>query len=290
MYVFFTLFNSKLFFLWLDNIKRSVFKFTDCFFCLVELVVKALYCILHFIHCIFQHQNLFDSFYDFYLIVELLILFRLRAGVAGVVIVGQSKGLGVGHRETAVSFPYMARCCSILILKSRAQNQLGPLGAGLTSATTLVPGKRCSDRNSEQLHQLGSVLAKTVEGLSTKGCKCPQGETGWDFPLFFPPWSEMPLRVSVLAVSSSEIWDAVMQVQWLLYFLCDYTQFLSSAEFCLMVLCSTELSLRYFHQFVVVSLLALWEEMSIGTLCPPFCWCHPLYSFIYWERHVQNYN
>lgn len=138
MYVLFTLFNSKLFFLWLDNIKRSVFELTDYFFCLVELVVEALYCVLHFIHCIFQYQNLLGFFYDFYLIVELLILLRLRAGV---VIVGQSKGLEVGHRETAVSFPYMVRCCSILILKSRAQNQLGPLEAGLTSATAWSLGR-----------------------------------------------------------------------------------------------------------------------------------------------------
>ena len=49
-----------------------VYKFTDSFLCLTKPDTEVLYCI---IQCILQVQNLFCSFYDFFLFTEILILF-----------------------------------------------------------------------------------------------------------------------------------------------------------------------------------------------------------------------
>ena len=55
-------------------------------------------------------------------------------------------------------------------------------------------------------------VGKECRVLRIKGCKCPQGEICWDFPLFFISWGKMPLRGSLLAMRCSEIEEVVMQV------------------------------------------------------------------------------
>lgn len=65
-------FHSSIFILlWLSNVQVSVFKLTDCFFCLIDPAVEATYWIFLFDSCMLKLQNSV-LYCDFYFFVKLL--------------------------------------------------------------------------------------------------------------------------------------------------------------------------------------------------------------------------
>lgn len=99
------------------------------------------------------------------------------------------------------------------------------LGAGFNSVTAPALGKGCNSVDSGQLHQLGSVLVKTVRVIGAEAANIHSGKNCWSSPaLLFPVgWSSsegIPLAQADLG------W-----CRWNVFctFLCGCPQFLSSA-------------------------------------------------------------
>lgn len=105
----------------------------------------------------------------------------------------QLKTQRVACRAVVVLIPQIMRFCGILIPESRAQQLMGSLEVSLTTVTAPALGKKHSSRDSRQLHQLGSILVKTVWSSIAKFTEVCGGVARQDFS-----YSPFPFGVKYL--------------------------------------------------------------------------------------------
>lgn len=79
-------------------------------------------------------------------------------------------------QSSGSSSPVDHEVCGILIPESRAQQLMGSLEVSLTTVTAPALEKKHSSRDSRQLHQLGSILVKTVGSSVAKFTEVCGGE------------------------------------------------------------------------------------------------------------------
>lgn len=117
---------------------------------------------------------------------------------------GQSYDLGYRVR---------VQCCSSVALVMVGQRpDLGPRG-GDTELQHLQFKEETHQCGLGQLCQLDLVLVEMVGSLAAKAANVHGDEACWGSLLPFSLWVEIPLRVSLLVLSCSELRNGVMQVK-----------------------------------------------------------------------------